>query len=140
MTAVPSAAFTPAELADWLSPATRWSRAVAELHAYGAERRALAARLAVLEGQLADPDLVRTHPQDALRATERRERWKNRMEAMEDEAGLMRLGVASLYHRLPAAERRRIAADTGEAAAPRIAAELWRMATAGDWPAGWPPF
>ena len=130
--------FTEAELADWLNPSTRWSRALAELQDHGAAFAVLAARLATLEAQLADE--TRGTPEARERAQERRNAWKGQLGHAEAEAGLMRLGIASLYFRLPEAERRRVAANVGETVAPRIAWRLWEAFRAGERPSWMCPF
>lgn len=128
-----SPAFTDAELAAFNDPIHRFWAAIVDLRDLGAEHHALTARLAVLEGQLADA--ARGTPEQRERAQERRERWKGHLDHLEADAHSGRLLLASLWHRLPTAERRAIRARFGVEAsmpAPMLAAWAWSRAKAGE--------
>ena len=143
MATASSLPFTDAELAEWNSVERRWWQALHDLRDHGAEHHALTARLATLEAQLRDPALTQKYPLEAQNATRRRDAWKKRLEFIEADAHSGRLLAASLWHRLPAAEKQRVRERFGmEAAmpAPVMAAWVWQRAKAGQEIPGLAPF
>lgn len=126
-------AFTPNELALRSDSVHLFWAAITDLRDLGAEHAALSERLARLEGQLADD--TRGTPEQRCAAQERREAWRRRLASFEAEAHLSRLGIVSLWHRLPPTAKAEVRDRFGLEAttpAPVMAAGVWQRAKAGE--------